>query len=290
MRTNILNILPLIVTLAMAIPANAHAETADTVQVAANCANDSTTHTTFHAAYTKQSVGKKESSAVTSPYELPYSVTGNTYDWHRLWTNTAVLSGAFVGTLLVLECLPEDATAWNRAEIQDVPLFKRWHNHVIKKGLEWDHDKFYFNYILHPYAGAAYFMAARSSGFNFWKSALYSSIVSTVGWEFGIEAFMERPSIQDIFVTPIVGSCIGEGFYHAKRWLVDNDYRLFGSPVMGGILAFLIDPVNEFTGLWLGNPALKAAHRKASAKRAISLSVVPAVSPAYRGFSLRGYL
>lgn len=38
----------------------------------------------------------------------------------------SALSGAFVGTLLVLECLPEDATAWNRAELQDVPLFKRW--------------------------------------------------------------------------------------------------------------------------------------------------------------------
>jgi len=169
-----------------------------------------------------------EDNEPVSLYELPYSVTGESRDWHRLWINTATLSGAFVGTLLVLECLPEDATSWNRAELQDVPLFKRWHNHVFKKGPEWDHDKFYFNYLLHPYAGAAYFMAARSCGFNFWRSALYGSVISTVGWEFGIEAFMERPSIQDIFITPIVGSCIGEGFYHTKRWLVDNDYRLFG--------------------------------------------------------------
>lgn len=80
-----------------------------------------------------------------SIYELPYSVKGCSPDWHRLWINTAILSGAFVGTLLVLECLPEDATAWNRAELQDVPLFKRWRDHVIKEGPEWDHDKFYFN-------------------------------------------------------------------------------------------------------------------------------------------------
>ncbi|MGN0309984.1 MAG: DUF3943 domain-containing protein [Bacteroides sp.] len=225
-----------------------------------------------------------------SPYKLPYSVTGNSYDWHRLWINTATLSSAFVGTLLVLECLPEDATSWNRAELQDVPLFKRWHNHVIKKGPEWDHDKFYFNYILHPYAGAAYFMSARSCGFNFWKSTLYSAIVSTVGWEFGIEAFMERPSIQDIFVTPIVGSCIGEGFYHVKRWLVDNDYRLFGSPFWGRILAFLVDPVNEFTGLFLGNPARITAHEKASLKSGRVLSIVPSITPRYKGLSLIGYL
>lgn len=225
-----------------------------------------------------------------SPYGMTYSLTGNSYDWHRLWINTATLSGAFVGTLLVLECLPEDATSWNRAELQDVPLFKRWHKHVIEKGPEWDHDKFYFNYILHPYAGATYFMGARSCGFNFWKSALYSSIVSTVGWEFGIEAFMERPSIQDIFVTPIVGSCIGEGFYHVKRWLVDNEYRLFGSSFLGGMLAFLVDPINEFTGLWLGNPARRIAHEKVASKSGRTLSVVPAISSTYMGFSLIGFL
>lgn len=221
-----------------------------------------------------------------SPYELPYSMTGNSYDWHRLWVNTATLSSAFVGTLLVLECLPEDATSWNRAELRNVPLWKRWRNHVIKEGPEWDHDKFYFNYILHPYAGAAYFMSARSCGFNFWRSALYSSVVSTVGWEFGIEAFMERPSIQDLFVTPIVGSCIGEGFYRAKRWLVDNDYRLFGSPVLGGIVAFLVDPVNEFSGIWLGNPARREAHRKAASKSGKTTSVVPTIRRGYKGVSI----
>lgn len=226
---------------------------------------------------------------IKSPYELPYSMTGNSYDWKRLWVNTAVLSSAFVGTLLVLECLPEDATSWNRAELQDVPLFKRWHNHVIKKGPEWDHDKFYFNYILHPYAGAAYFMSARSCGFNFWRSLLYCSLVSNVGWEFGIEAFMERPSIQDLFITPIVGSCIGEGFYHIKRYLVDNDYTLLGSSVLGGIVAWLVDPVNEFTGLWRGNPARRIAHEKERQRRGTCISMMPTITPDYKGFSIVGY-
>lgn len=233
---------------------------------------------------------KKQYDPPISPYALSYSVTGNSYDWHRLWINTATLSGAFVGTLLVLECLPEDATTWNRAELQDVPLFKRWHRHVFRKGPEWDHDKFYFNYILHPYAGAAYFMAARSCGFNFWRSALYSSILSTVGWEFGIEAFMERPSIQDIFVTPIVGSCIGEGFYRAKRWLVDNDYKICGSRILGGILAFLVDPVNEFTGVWLGNPARQTAHDKATGIFPKKISLVQAViHKGYKGFTFTSH-
>ncbi|MGM9842776.1 MAG: DUF3943 domain-containing protein [Muribaculaceae bacterium] len=182
-------------------------------------------------------------------YSHEYSFSEYDPDWHRLWINTATLGTAYVGTLLVLECLPEDATSWNRAELRDVPLFERWHDHVIKRGPEWDHDNFIFNYILHPYAGAVYYMAARSCGFNAWRSVLYCSIVSTIGWEFGIEAFMERPSIQDLFITPIVGSFIGECFYKIKRNIVANNYTLCGSKCLGNIVAYLIDPINEVMGL-----------------------------------------
>ncbi len=192
-------------------------------------------------------------------YELPYSWTGKCYDWKRLWINTATLTGAFVGSLAVLECLPEDATSWNRAEIQDVPLFKRWKDNVIQKGLSFDKDKWIFNYVLHPYAGAAYFMGARNCGFNFWQSLLYSALISTVGWEFGIEAFMEPPSIQDILITPIVGSLIGEGFYKIKRKIVENGYTLAGSKVLGNVVAFFVDPLNEFLGLFYGSPSRAAA-------------------------------
>lgn len=120
-----------------------------------------------------------------------------------------------------------------------------------------DHDNPIFNYVLHPYAGAAYFMSARTQGFNFWQSMLYSACISTIGWEFGIEAFMERPSYQDIVVTPVVGSIIGELFYRLKRNIVSHDYRLAGSPVLGNIVVFLIDPVNEVLGLFRGNNARK---------------------------------
>lgn len=187
-----------------------------------------------------------------SIYCYPYSRTFSNGNWGRLWANTGTLVGAYVGALLVLECLPEDATAWNRAEIQNVPLFKRWRNHVLREGPEWDHDNPIFNYVLHPYAGAAYFMACRSCGFNFWQSFLYSATISTVGWEFGIEAFMERPSIQDIFITPGVGSVIGEVFYKVKRGIVADDYRLAGSKVLGNIVVFLVDPVNEALDLFRG--------------------------------------
>lgn len=86
-----------------------------------------------------------------SIYSRPASWTYSDPWWHGLWINTAVYAGAFVGTLFVLECLPEDATAWNRKEITSRPFYERWYRNIFKLGPEWDHDKFIFNYVLHPY-------------------------------------------------------------------------------------------------------------------------------------------
>lgn len=194
-----------------------------------------------------------------SIYMEPYSRhRGEHPDWHRMWINTAVLSGAFLGTLFVLQCLPEDATSWNRAEFQNTTFYSRWYENIFVKDPEIDHDNPIFNYILHPYAGAAYFMAARSCGFSFWGSMLYSALISTVGWEFGVEACMERPSYQDIVITPVVGSILGELFYKCKRHIVEHDYTLWGSRVMGNIVVFLVDPVNEVVNLFRGSYERKA--------------------------------
>lgn len=230
---------------------------------------------------------KSKVKPVISIYALPYSWTANSYDWKRMWVNAGVLTTAFVGSLIVLECLPEDATSWNRAAIQKDPPGKRWVRNVFKLGPCFDKDKLIFNFVLHPYAGAAYFMGARSAGFNYWRSLLFSSLISTVGWEFGIEACMERPSIQDIFITPIVGSLIGEGFYKLKRHIVDNGYCVLGSPFLGGLCAWLIDPLNEFTGLFLGNPARRVAHEKAMQKRGQYITLTPTFGPSHYGFSLQ---
>lgn len=236
---------------------------------------------TISTAYCTEISHEGDRHTPVSIYELPESWTLSSPNWHNLWLNTAVYAGAMVGTLGVLECLPEDATSWNRAEIQQTPMFKRWFRNVFKLGPNWDGDSWIFNFIMHPYAGAVYFMSARSSGFNFWGSMLYSAAISTVFWEFGIEAFMERPSIQDIFVTPLVGSLIGEGFYRLKRNLVRDDYRICGSPVLGGVVAFLIDPVNEMLGLFTGNPARAEAARQ----RGLRSSILPATVAGAPGFT-----
>jgi hypothetical protein len=224
-----------------------------------------------------------QSTELQSIYKLPYSKTLSVKNRHKMWMNTVALSSAFVGTLFVLECLPEDATAWNRDEIQSVPMFKRWYENIFKRGPEWDHDKFYFNYILHPYAGAAYFMSARSCGYNMWESLLYCSCISTIGWEFGVEAFMERPSYQDLVITPIVGSLIGECFYKVKRNIAANNYTLCGSKLLGNVVAFVVDPVNEFMGLFMRNDA---RHINDKSTSLCDVSFAPMITTGTKGFSL----
>ena len=186
-------------------------------------------------------------------YDMPYSMTASYPNWKRLWINTGALYTAGFVALGVLEMLPDSATNWNTEELRRTPWIQRWGNHV-SKGMHWDGDNPIFNYILHPYGGAAYFMSARSQGFNFWQSTLYCFCISTFFWEYGIEAFMEIPSVQDMIITPVAGALIGECFYKVKRRIVADGYTLWGSSILGNVVAFLVDPVNEFVGFFAGNP------------------------------------
>ena len=186
--------------------------------------------------------------------------------------NSVALYAAGVAMLGILELLPEDATAWNKEEIRSTPFFERWWNHV-KKGPVWDRDKWYFNYLLHPYGGAAYYMSARSQGFSAPYSMLYGFGISTLFWEYGIEAFNEIPSIQDLIITPLAGAVIGEAFYVLKRSIVAGGYTLFGSKFLGNVVAYLIDPVNEVMGLIYGNDARRIS---------TSFAVMPGMTPGMR--------
>ncbi len=210
-------------------------------------------------------------------YDMPYSINASYPNYKRLALNTGVLYGAGILTLGVLYVLPEGSTAWNKKEMKDTPPFKRWWRNV-KQGPVVDKDNFIFNYILHPYGGAAYYMGARSQGFNLYQSFLYSTTISTIFWEYGIEAFMEVPSIQDLIITPLVGTLLGEGFYILKRHIVVNGYTLFGSKLLGNITAYLIDPVNEVVGLFAGNP-----NRRKNNTSGLSLACTPWLSPSQTG-------
>ncbi len=183
----------------------------------------------------------ESSDTETSIYERPYSLTENIVDTQMLKRNTLALVGTGVATMGFLYLMPSSFTNWE--DDGESPARKWWDN--VSRGPVWDSDDIFLNYVTHPYAGAIYYMGARSAGVNAAYSFLYSFALSTFFWEYGIEAFAERPSIQDLIVTPIAGAVVGEWFYLSKRAILEDDGRLWGSKGLGKAALLLMDPMTE---------------------------------------------
>ena len=164
-------------------------------------------------------------------------------DWTRLSYTTGMYIGATVIAFGVLWVMPESITNWDKEEIKEKGLIWKWKENV-KAGPVWDEDDWVLNWITHPYSGGIYYMTARSSGFTALESFGYSAIMSTFFWEYGVEAFAEVPSIQDLIITPVVGSAVGEGFFYPKKSILRHDKKVLKSRFLGITTLFLMDPFN----------------------------------------------
>lgn len=200
------------------------------------------------------SFSQNETSENAYPYRL--SLTDSTLvqqnmivyppakrDYARLGYDSAMYLGAAVISFGVLYAMPESVTNWDKEDMKENGIFHKWKENV-KAGPVWDEDDWFLNWITHPYSGGVYYMTARSSGFNMFESFLYSAFMSTCFWEYGIEAFAEIPSKQDLIITPVVGSIVGEGFFYAKKSILRNDRRVLKSRFLGYTSLFLMDPFN----------------------------------------------
>jgi len=164
-------------------------------------------------------------------------------DWRRLGYTSSMYVGATVIAFGVLWVMPESTTNWDKEEMREKGIFWKWKENV-KAGPVMDKDNWVLNWITHPYCGGIYYMTARSSGFTVMESFGYSAIMSTFFWEYGIEAFAEIPSIQDLIITPVVGSAMGEGFFYAKKSILKHDKKVLQSRFLGITTLFFIDPFN----------------------------------------------
>lgn len=166
-----------------------------------------------------------------------------TRDYTRLGYDTAMYLGVAVISFGILYAMPESVTNWDKQDMKENGIFHKWKENV-KAGPVWDEDDWVLNWITHPYSGGVYYMTARSSGFNIFESFLYTTIMSTCFWEYGIEAFAEIPSKQDLIITPIIGSLIGEGFFYAKKSIFKSDKKVLNSRFLGYTCLTLMDPFN----------------------------------------------
>ncbi len=157
--------------------------------------------------------------------------------------NVGILGFGVMGAILAL---PEDVSHWDREDFKLNVLGDKWKENV-RNGPVWDKDNFAINFIGHPYSGAVYYVIARHAGYSAWKSFGYSAIMSTFFWEFGIEAFAEKPSIQDLLLTPIIGALIGEKFYDWDKKIRDNDGKFLNSKRLGSTALFIMNPAGELS-------------------------------------------
>ncbi|BCS53346.1 DUF3943 domain-containing protein [Geobacter sp. SVR] len=142
-------------------------------------------------------------------------------DWNGVWRDTGILLGSQVAVTGILYLLPENVSGWS--EEQKENCFKNYSKNFGHPA--WDSDDFYMNYILHPYWGATYYIRARERGLDKVPSFLYSALMSAM-FEFGFECFFEKPSIQDLIVTPVGGSLLGAYLFEPLRESIKRKQEL----------------------------------------------------------------
>ncbi|MGN0728230.1 DUF3943 domain-containing protein [Treponema sp.] len=109
----------------------------------------------------------------------------------------------------------------------------------LGKEIKFDRDWYWTNFVLHPYQGGLYYLAARNSNLNCLESLAVSAVGSFI-WEYFFET--NSPSTNDLVYTPIGGFITGEMLYrlgleaaargHTFLSYTANPLRLYTDPVL----------------------------------------------------------
>lgn len=141
----------------------------------------------------------------------------------QYWSGTKFWGGIGVAMIGVLMVTPKSITKWEDDYIENASSnLKR----AFSEPPVWDEDHWEINYIGHPYAGALYYNTIRAQGGSMLNSFIFSAIIST-GWEYLYEGVAERPSTQDLIVTPVAGAILGELIHQATLGMRKNGYSIF---------------------------------------------------------------
>ena len=218
--------------------------------------------TFFYHSYQYQSsdpfsLGLTENDLKLEGPGLPkYLTVSDGKDWDYLMGQTYTILGLSVATVGLMTLLPESITKWDEEDRDISNLGSKWKDNVTS-GPTWDRDEHFLNYVMHPYFGGVYYTAARHAGFNEFESFLYSATMSTFFWEYGVEAFAEVPSWQDIFITPFFGAVVGEMMFEAEQNIVASGGEVLGSETVGDVSLFFLNPVGHIhgwvSGAWGGS-------------------------------------
>ena len=143
--------------------------------------------------------------------------------WKKAGRGELLIGGIEVIGMVTLMLMPKEVTKWEPGWIKaaEKNLIRAFSTPPV-----WDKDDWALNYIGHPIAGTYYYNAVRSQNATRWQSFLFATVQSCI-WEYVIEGVAERPSIQDLIVTPIFGALLGEPIHLATMGMRKNGFRFF---------------------------------------------------------------
>lgn len=182
---------------------------------------------------------KKVEDTVTNKYGNLKNDLPDFNKKYPLWTVFLKVTGANVSTFLIDRYIFD----YDFSRIG----FNTW-KHNIKTGWEWDVDRFGMNFIVHPYSGAGYFNAARSSGYDFWESAPFAAFGS-LEWEYFGENTL--PSYNDLINTTVNGIFLGETIYRIGSDIL-NDQTTGLNRVWRELVVGILSPTRAFSRLTQG--------------------------------------
>ncbi|MFA6480982.1 MAG: DUF3943 domain-containing protein [Bacteroidales bacterium] len=96
----------------------------------------------------------------------------------------------------------------------------------------WDSDSISWNYGVHPIMGSFSYLTFRNMK-GHWAEAFAGAALNSAIYEYLIAGGTQQPSINDLIITPVLGSLLGEGIYQLKKQMLrDKRLNLFEKVVM----------------------------------------------------------
>jgi len=177
----------------------------------------------FIFGFTSLNVFGQMDSAIAAKYDYSIIRNQNKLFGRKFLQGSALVFGYESISLAILYASPSSFSNWQK------PTAKNYRENLKRaftKPPVIDNDKWYINYLGHPYQGACTYNALRSQGATMWQSGLFAIGHSFV-WEYLIEGGNEQPSVQDIFVTPLTGIVFGELIHLATMEMSRNGFKWY---------------------------------------------------------------
>ena len=141
--------------------------------------------------------------------------------WKKMGRAELFIGGTELICMGVLMAMPKEVTKWQPGFLNDaMKNIKR----AFTTMPENDEDGWGFNYVGHPIAGSLYYNSIRSQDATIFQSFVFSFAQSAF-WEYVIEGAAEQPSLQDLLITPIFGTLLGEASHVATIKMRRNGFN-----------------------------------------------------------------